>query len=85
MTDRYISVKALKNKLNYIFRVCGTSNVVKEAVKEAINRLPSADVVEVVRCKDCCKYSGKYCLLTDDTEDRREPDDYCSYGERREE
>ena len=39
-----------------------------------------ADVVEVVRCKDCELYSGKYCRLTDDTEDRREPDDYCSYG-----
>ena len=85
MTDRYISVKDLKTKLNYIFRVCGTSNVVKETVIEGINRLSSADVVEVVRCKDCCKYSGKYCLLTDDTEDRREPDDFCSYGERKEE
>lgn len=44
-----------------------------------------ADFVEVVRCKDCCEYSGKYCLLTDDTEDRRCPDDFCSYGERKEE
>lgn len=42
-----------------------------------------ADFVEVVRCKDCKIYSGKYCCLTDDTEDRREPDDYCSYGERK--
>lgn len=85
MTDRYISVKSLKSKLNYIFREYGTSNVVKEVVKEAIDKLPPDDVVEVVRCKDCRKYSGKYCLLTDDTEDRREPDDFCSCGERREE
>lgn len=41
------------------------------------------DVTEVVRCKNCENYSGKYCRLTDDTEDRREPDDYCSYGERK--
>lgn len=42
------------------------------------------DVAEVVRCKNCENYSGKYCRLTDDTEDHREPDDYCSYGKPKE-
>lgn len=50
---------------------------------------PAADVVEVVRCKDCkyakpmsfkgyfmCKRHHKYC---------RKSDDFCSYGERKEE
>ena len=49
-----------------------------------IDRVRVAVVVEVVRCKDCKLYSGKYCTLTDDTEDRREPNDYCSCGERKE-
>lgn len=56
-----------------------------------INETPTADVVEVVRCKDCrwweCEYAvggvgrcqnprnGLIYELTDDT-------DYCSYGER---
>lgn len=56
-----------------------------------IEDLPSADVVEVVRCKDCkylyqeyiggdlewmCKSSDGIVLPT--------PNSYCSYGERRE-
>lgn len=59
------------------------------AYRYDINEVPTADVVEVVRCKDCkhfgkdlgygkhdCKkYEMPYCLETD----------YCSYGERREE
>ena len=53
-----------------------------------IDDAPAADVVEVVRCKDCkyakpmsfkgyfmCKRHHKYC---------RKADDFCSYGERRE-
>lgn len=55
-------------------------------LKEALDRVPAADVVEVVRCKDC-----KYCLQTDEFEYwcdgfcsparlvRKE--DFCSHGE----
>ena len=59
-----------------------------------IDRLPTADVVEVVRCKDCKHYSyaqsinryecnifnGAYNFIGYPTK----PNDYCSYGERRE-
>ena len=48
-----------------------------------IMQIPAVDVEPVVRCKDCKLYSGKYCALTDDTEDRREPNDFCSCGERK--
>ena len=51
-------------------------------VKDIINAQPSADVVEVVRCKDCKHYEfDGYCkticgfML---------PDFYCSDGERKE-
>lgn len=56
-----------------------------------IEDLPSADVVEVVRCKDC-KYLTEE-KIADDTElfcihsfgmISPAPDRYCSYGERRE-
>lgn len=40
----------------------------------------SADVVEVVRCKDCRTYSNKVCWKM---RGRMKPDDFCSYGERR--
>ena len=46
--------------------------------------IPSADVVEVVRCKDC-KYHAEFsskCNKLHLTPMR--PNDFCSYGERRE-
>lgn len=54
-----------------------------------VREFPSADVVEVVRCKDCkwftavneacgkCTYRTRAFLYN-------ENDDYCSYGERKE-
>ena len=57
------------------------------AFRSDIDELPTADVAEVVRCKDC-KYwipdeiGRRYCELIDCwTGDR----DFCSRGERREE
>lgn len=58
-----------------------------------LNRLPSADVVEIVRCEDCehwkCnpntdKYGACQKVSYDDFEVVMECDDFCSYGERRE-
>lgn len=47
--------------------------------------LPSADVVQVVRCKDC-KYNATThkCLNPDSFFLIPKDDDFCSYGERRE-
>lgn len=63
-----------------------------------IREMPAADVAEVVRCKGCKYYrnhpNGLCYLHTEPTENERgysgeavcvEPDDFCSYGERREE
>ena len=42
---------------------------------------PAADVVEVVRCKDCTEYNGhRYCHYHADPVD---DNDFCSYGERK--
>lgn len=51
-----------------------------------IDRAPTIDAVEVVRCKDCIHYESDggammICNITDMVED---DDDYCSYGERSE-
>ena len=51
-------------------------------ILQEIKRIPTADVVEVVRCKDCkhfveeefCMGIGIICRF----------DDFCSYGERKE-
>lgn len=57
-------------------------------VETFLGRASSADVVEVVRCKDC-KYwdDNQWCRAGEsgeDCPDYCEPDDYCSYGERKE-
>ena len=47
-----------------------------------IQKQPVADVVEVVRCKDCKNHNRPrlgYCSMT---LCYVQPDDYCSYGER---
>lgn len=47
-------------------------------------KLPAADVVPVVRCKDC-KYNvgTKKCLNPDSFFAVPKDDDFCSYGERK--
>jgi hypothetical protein len=51
--------------------------------KAKIKALPSADVVQVVRCDDCVYYgSRRWCELHSSVFDDNA---FCSYGERREE
>ena len=58
----------------------------RDAVLEAIRKAPAADVVEVVRCKDCIKTSPfddgllRFCKKM---QEYRYPDNYCSDGRRR--
>lgn len=68
-----------------------------KALKEAIGKVPTIDAVEVVaknetttevvRCKDC-KWRGKHgCYRNRDSYtwyNRPKDDDFCSWGERRE-
>lgn len=58
-----------------------------------IENIPAADVVPVVRCKDCKHFETPYCMLCKTrigagywSHDMayRKPDDFCSYGERKE-
>lgn len=64
-----------------------------EEIEEAINTAPAADVAPVVRCKDCkwfvdnnggewygCKM---FQVVRITPEDAPKPDDFCSYGERK--
>ncbi len=58
-----------------------------EALHIAIETLeqPTADVVEVVRCKDCKHYKfgsdeTRYCFMND-SDHLWQDDDYCSYAE----
>lgn len=92
--SRYIDADALiemlhkKVKSDYEIGIY-THAVLTESFIQFVEKQPTADVVEVVRCKDC-KYwqdnNGGYpheeCRWgKGETPDA---DDYCSYGERRE-
>ena len=67
----------------------GSDNPVRNYVTEAMtDTIPAADVVEVVRCRDCKYWDGEirdgfyyfeHCSLINED---RISDDYCSYGER---
>ena len=125
--SRYIDAKiTLKIIDNYAKTVTADGKVVVDAIRDIVGVIaPTADVVEVVRCRDCkekyinaengmrCRLSGRsiveddYCSKADKivyckdckhimfsdcygecAEAHKgivQPDDYCIYGERREE
>lgn len=57
-------------------------------VAKWLDKLPAADVVEVVRCKDCEHYLDGKCYVTNHSTlfkydvniHSRKEDDFCSYG-----
>lgn len=59
----------------------------KDNIVECINKQPTADVVEVVRCKDCeHSYFIKSCSKYECRKDGgvlKYSTDFCSYGKRR--
>ena len=77
--------------------VCSVNTDFMQKVAEAENKLlyemlkefekPVADVVPVVRCRDCKHYDGDFCnndqWWNDDSYITVDDDDFCSYGERK--
>lgn len=63
----------------------------KECIIGTIEEVPTADVVEVVRCKDCKHsiedklFGGLWCQHLTEKHCERNADFYCGSGERREE
>ena len=58
------------------------------ALADAVEEMPTVDAVEVVRCRQCkhCEPENHHCdhYMGTVAPLRREPDDFCSYGERKE-
>ena len=85
---RYVDANLVKKSL-----LGWETDPTDEEIEYTIDNIPTADVVEVVRCKDCKKYkesksfSGElkmYCdELSEDELMYMKPDDFCCYGERR--
>ena len=70
----------------------GQDKMFVKVVEQVVEDTPIADVVEVVRCKDCKKWTSQH-TCDEFTADRlplrgkttfiTEPDDFCSYGQRK--
>lgn len=75
--DEYIARNTAKRWLAF---AVGTG----VSAAETIDQVPAADVVPVVRCKNC-KYNrgSKKCLNPDSFFAVPKDDDFCSYGERK--
>lgn len=90
----YIEREALIGDLTAAMDHRGMGQVIGQTLIRYVKRQPTADVVPVVRCKDCKWFAdnnvGKWfgcqmfqvVLIT--PEDAPKPDDFCSYGERKE-
>ena len=93
MSKRYIDADKLVARINAspVFSNIGTDGFfIRDCVLDLIDTQPTADVVEVVRCRDC-KYSRKIgklrrCEHTNSATPIVPIEDghYCSYGERKE-
>ncbi len=103
--SRYIDLEELERRIKENVPTSGDGNTPYEVdlldwcKDECIRQgyaMPTADVVEVVRCRDC-KFATEYChgdfecrcphtpWASDEYAIPCKSDDYCSYGERREE
>ena len=84
--SRYIDAEVLYRNLHEVGG-CGAEKESwadgwDKAIDEAIrilNKMPTANVVKIVRCKDCKYYRDEYCGVLGFCE----PDEFCSRGERR--
>lgn len=78
--NKYINADELKKALYHLedWEKTETKYVSLSLIYRAINEEPAADVVEIVRCKDCKKQNE--CGLYVDSE----PEWFCADGERRE-
>ena len=91
---RLIDKDALPVSKEYIVDEAGFGASFYVVHKSDIDNAPTVDAVEVVRCKDCRFYEKvEYYHPIDDRaiktvcrlfKRQMHPDDYCSYGERKE-
>ena len=95
MNKEYIEREAALDTITYNTLVEPTASdivaLTLAVAQKNIRNVSSADVVEVVRCRDCqhyidgkCYVSNRKRIFTYDVNiHHRKADDFCSYGERR--
>jgi hypothetical protein len=86
--SRYIDADkfAERIKASPAFSIMGQDGYfLQEVVLDLLDKRSTADVVDVVRCKDCMYFTGKDydgCCIKNGLATRY-ANDFCSYGERR--
>ena len=89
MAKEYIEREAAKREL-LSWAVCMNhpEYLMKDDALHIIDSMPAADGVGVTRCRECkhCEPENHHCDHHMGTAAplRRKPDDFCSYGERKE-
>lgn len=93
LISRQAAIDALVEELAYKPEGYWDSGLNQYDVEVVLNQQPSIDAVEIVRCKDCRWYKSnlmwdgkavKICAK-EAYEPVRKEDDFCSYGERKDE
>ena len=84
---RLIDADALKgaiNKATDVVKGKGYDELthIFDGIIDLVDRMPTADAVPVVRCKDCEWYDAKECIEWRGLNIAKD-EQYCSYGERR--
>lgn len=87
----FIEREAYRNELAALESWC--QDLRKPGLKQALemfDEVPSATVTEVIPCKECIHYEQGVCLkiyqdgnLHSEAWQPRKPEDFCSYGERK--
>lgn len=87
--SRYIDAYNLMKALEEDIPITDNPIEVMASVIATLEEQPTADVVEVVRCKDCeygqsyNMFGSRYCIKHNDVAVK--DNDFCNYGERAEE
>lgn len=95
MTEEFISrAEAVKAANEWVNEACMAPVMRVSRLLDKLAKVPAADVAEVVRCKNCKWFADNnggewygcqmFQVVQITPEDAPKPDDFCSYGERKE-
>ena len=80
--DKFYASQVARCCVQPLIGTCTSDNAL---LYDELQKMPAADVVSVVRCKDCkyLMFSDMYGECSQGHMGIVKPDDFCSYGERK--
>lgn len=83
LISRQASIDEWKNDFKGYVNALNIPRDDYKGIMEYIDELPSANMVKVVRCKECMYYAEEFYFTCRAHVSTVKPDDFCSYGERK--